>query len=422
MHEQLNRLAIVGGGAAGLACAIAAGRSARQFGNALSVTVYEADDRVGRSILATGNGRCNFSNAHIDARAYYNDDFAKAVLSSPEMREEFSGQPDAVHAFFESLGLVWREEGDGRQYPLANKASSVVDVLRAECSRLGVHEACENKLASIEAPGERTDCFTLRMTDGRFERADAVVIACGGSAMETIEVDGVHVLRMRPVLGPLKCAETDVTRELDNIRAKCAVTLKRPNGSDGFDIIASEKGEVMFRKYGVSGICVFNLSRFAWPGDVLAIDFLGGASALEFMKQRSTRFEHTQGEKPSCDDMMRGVVLPRVAGVMFKRAGLQGAEPCDRSRQELLAHQLGEFELTVAGIADPGMCQVHRGGIDVHQVDASTMAVSGVAGLFAAGEALDVDGPCGGYNLHWAWASGLLAGISAAAYVAGGAE
>ena len=412
--ERMKRLAIVGGGAAGLAAAIAAGERARKLGRQLGVIVYEGDERVGRSILATGNGRCNFSNARIDVREYYNPAFAGDVFDALAAR--FG--TDYVHEFFASLGLAWREEDDGRQYPLANKASVVVDVLRAAAAEYGVREACNEHVSSIDSPREQGKPFTLRMRDGRFERADAVIVACGGRAITPLEVRDVPRLQTRPVLGPLKVASDDIpfVRELDNIRVKCAVTLSRREGVM-FTRISTEVGELMFRKYGVSGICVFNLSRFAEPGDVLRIDFLnvGGVEQGEkLLVYRRDCLARRFGEGITHEMVLRGLMLPRVYEAVLKSSGINLDSPFSSFDAAHLARILCAFPLEVAGIADPDISQVRRGGFEVNAFDPTTLQAYAQPGLFAAGEALDVDGPCGGYNLHWAWSSGILAGWSAA--------
>lgn len=486
-------LAIVGGGAAGLAAAVRAGeicvaqrRSAAA--SAVRIVVFEACDRVGKTILVTGNGRCNFSNENIDPQRYYQGEFvaaarqalarqdaAPASASAPEtgsagasaiaqdakaaLRVGASGAArrasdsvhadrvplsalDPVHRFFAAHGLLWREEEDGRQYPLANKASVIVNLLRQALADCGVAEAVGASVVRIEPPREQSGPFTLHLADGRFARADAVIIAVGGKP-QAIDIDGVPQLRFRRVLGPLKTAG-DEMRELNNIRAKAQVTLLRNDdraplpdvgeaapdagGSPAYPgrrVVARERGEVMFRTYGVSGIAVFNLSRYAWPGDELSIDFLSPGGALspdDFAKEHLRVLEEraqTLGVSLTCARFLSGIVLPVVASVILKRCDLAASDPCTESEAIALARQLADFRLTVAGIGDEANCQVHRGGIDVAALDSQTMAVRLVPGLFAAGEAVDVDGPCGGYNLDWAWTSGLLAADAACRFLAG---
>lgn len=412
----MKKLAIVGGGAAGLAAAVAAGERARELGVPLDVTVFERDDRVGRSILATGNGRCNFSNSQIRFYRYHNHEFVGEVIG----RIAGVDDDDEVHAFFREHGLAWREEADGRQYPQANKASVVVDVLRASAAAAGAREACEQEIVAIDPPKAADKPFTLKMKDGVLERADAVVVACGGRAMSALEVVGLRAHGLRPVLGPLRCCDEDVklTRELDNIRVRCDVSLMREHDGE-LAQVAAERGELMFRKYGVSGICVYDLSRLAEPGDELRINFLPDFDPFEpkqveaFLAERLEALGKHFGGGLTYEDMLRGLLLPRVYEALMKRSGVALDAPFERRGIPALGAMLTKFGLKVADVGDPDQCQVRRGGFDVSDFDPRTMEATSIPGLYAAGEALDVDGPCGGYNLHWAWASGLKAGESA---------
>lgn len=450
----MKKIAIIGGGAAGLAAAIAAGNELARLGaaNECEIVLFEADpERVGRSILATGNGRCNFSNARIDPACYRNADFVEAVLRSlsrlSEVSEWGSAQPVGaygtsaqgsvqpagvfeapgresaqsasvfeapVQRFFFDLGLMWREEGEGRMYPAANKASSVLDVLRAGAAAAQVRFAFGRTLLRIDAPSRAKGLFHLRFSDGSIEHADAVVVCVGGRAVSGVDFPaGIHVEPTRPVLGPL-ATDSRITRQLNNIRVKCAVSLER-SGS----LVAREEGELLFRDYGVSGVCVFNLSRLACEGDVLSIDFLPHMPAADrdawlFARRKHLSARLGENGQIAAEDVLRGAMLPQVAQVLCKCAGIDPARPLSKKDVLALSRVIGGLRLTVRGIGDAKQCQVSRGGLSVAAFDPQTMEAMCASGLFAAGEALDVDAPCGGYNLHWAWSSGLLAGVSAA--------
>ncbi|WP_253904788.1 aminoacetone oxidase family FAD-binding enzyme [Adlercreutzia sp. ZJ473] len=448
----MTTLAIIGGGAAGLAAAVAAAEDVRAHGGAnagsgahgsgganagapaaltpsasasspdagVRVAVLEADERVGRSILATGNGRCNFSNARIDPKLYRNAKFVEAVLGNaealacgrePSRRARFSPGPGAaVLDFFAAHGLMWREESEGRLYPQANKASAVLDVLRAAAAAAGVEVRCDARVDVVEPPRAPGKPFTLRLRDGAFFRADAVVVACGGRVAHEMLPDALAFRAQRPVLGPI-ATETRLVRQLDNIRVRGALELWRAG-----ELLRREPGEVMFRKYGVSGIAAFNLSRHARPGDELAVDFLPRvelASAPGFLARRRAQLVSIFGDALTCEDFLRGMVLPQVAHVLLESLGHEDDTLLASASLDDLARVLKRFTLAVEGPGDARQCQVTRGGFDVAGFDVRTLEARAVPGLYAAGEALDVDAPCGGYNLHWAWASGLLAGRSA---------
>ena len=406
----MGRLAIIGGGAAGLAAAVTAARELRMLGVPGDVAVYEADERVGRSILATGNGRCNFSNARIDAGAYRNAAFVGPALGA------LTAGSDPVHAFFADLGLVWREEGEGRLYPLANKATSVLDVLRAAAADFGVREACGRRAVRLDVPDRPGGRFHIRFADGTVGHADAVVLATGGRTVRELLPEGIGFAAARPVLGPLRTA-TDVVRHLNNLRVRCAVTLAGPDGAPK----ARETGELLFRDYGVSGIAVFNLSRFAEPGDRLLVDLLPQMSEGDcagFLHARRRRLS-ADGRPLSREAFLRGMLLPAVARAVLEEAGLAPGAPLAKRDVPALAAALKAFPLEVRGIGDERQCQVRRGGADVAAFDPRTLEARAVPGLHVVGEALDVDAPCGGYNLHWAWASGILAGRAAATRLMG---
>ena len=406
----MGRLAIIGGGAAGLAAAVTAARELRMLGVPGDVAVYEADERVGRSILATGNGRCNFSNARIDAGAYRNAAFVGSALGA------LTAGSDPVHAFFADLGLVWREEGEGRLYPLANKATSVLDVLRAAAADFGVREACGRRAVRLDVPDHPGGRFHIRFADGTVGHADAVVLATGGRTARELLPEGIGFAAARPVLGPLRTA-TDVVRHLNNLRVRCAVTLAGPDGAPK----ARETGELLFRDYGVSGIAVFNLSRFAEPGDRLLVDLLPQmpeGDCAGFLHARRRRLS-ADGRPLSREAFLRGMLLPAVARAVLEEAGLAPGAPLAKCDVPALAAALKTFPLEVRGIGDERQCQVRRGGADVAAFDPRTLEARAVPGLHVVGEALDVDAPCGGYNLHWAWASGILAGRAAATRLMG---
>ncbi len=422
----MDTIAIIGGGASGLMAAVQAARAFSKAGAAASVVVYEADDeRVGRTILATGNGRCNISNAHIDASAYKNGEFVSRALMA--LQNEFFqergkctlylSECDPVLERFEDMGLWVREEAEGRLYPLANKATSVLDALRATAAALGVRIEVRKRAVRIDASGDAGGaraCFNIRFADKTIAHARQVIVAVGGRAADRIELPAPLVcLKTRPVLGPLRVAQADarVTRQLNNVRLRCGVHLQR-----GDKVLATEKGEVLFRDYGLSGVAIFNLSRDARAGDALVIDVFPDCSegaVKEFLFARRKRMASLAGQL-TCQRFCEGILLPSVAHAFLKRAGIKPDVAITKDDVPALAHMLKATEFTVEGIGDERQCQVRRGGFPVERFCAQTCESIDIAGLFVTGEALDVDGPCGGYNLHWAWTSGMLAGLAAA--------
>ncbi len=427
----MSKLVIIGGGASGLAAAIAAActiQAKQRADKHLEVVLCEAADRVGKSILATGNGRCNFSNSNPDPHYYWNGEFVGRVFEALESTSSLCQSECVDHTaatpfghvavadnvplrFFDSLNLAWREEAQGKLYPLANKSSVVLDVLRARTQTLGICELCEQRVVSIR---RNDNGYTLSLSSGETMDAAAVVLACGGRGIEQIKLPAGCATKLgKPVLGPLRVSETSLVKSLDNVRVRSAARLLDESGN----LTSTEIGEVLFRPYGVSGIAIFNLSRLiAYKDQVIELDFipaLKDEDALEFVMRRATQCQ-ALGYGVSAETILRGLVLPPVARAIVKAAHISSHLPFQQRDGEALAKTLKHFVLHVQGIGDERQCQVMRGGLDVASFNVQTLEANKLPGLFACGEALDVDGPCGGFNLHWAWASGLLAGSQAA--------
>ncbi len=411
--HKIPRLAIVGAGPAGLFAALRAAEERTRTGRECKITLFEADERIGRTILVTGNGRCNFSNASLDADEYFHPEFVAKVFDAA--RDTLGD--DYVLSAFRKRGLVWREEAQGRLYPLANKASVIVDLLRESLQHYNITVHLDTPLVKIDAPHERYGHFTLLAKSGAFYRADAVILATGSKEIKLEHMEQVHMHRYRPLLGPLRVKKSHIplVRELNNIRLKC--TLSRVKNADGrvCDSI-EESGEVQFRMYGISGICTFNMSRHVREGDVVGIRILPLSTKEEacvFMRKRLQEMKAYYGGSLTVRQFLSGLVLPRIIEALCAHYGLREKDEVDLLLCDKLADLMYCLELPLAGIGDKALCQVRRGGVDVDCVDAETMQLHASSGFFAAGEAVDVDGPCGGYNLHWAWTSGALAGESA---------
>ncbi|WP_239378192.1 NAD(P)/FAD-dependent oxidoreductase [Olsenella sp. An290] len=366
---------VAGGGAAGLVAAIAAAEAGA------SVTVLERDATCGRPILATGNGRCNFMNEALLGPSpvwdRYNDPAFVAAVCGERVGED-------VLAFFEGCGLAWASE-EGRLYPLSRQASSVREVLLARAGRAGARLAPAREVLGARRgkDGWRVSFRGEAAPDGGEVEAAAVVLAAGGGSALGREA-GLAVTPAEPVLCSLACAPEDggvSLAGLDGRRARAVARLLR----DGAEV-ARESGEVLFRAYGLSGIVVFDLSRVARAGDVIALDLLDGLGA------------------PRAEALVRaaggtfGLIDPLIAAAL-------GANPLDTAR---------DLRFIVSGPAEPKRAQVTRGGLATSQFLPATLEARERPGLFACGEALDVDAACGGYNLAWAWKSGLVAGRAAA--------
>ncbi|NTU70859.1 MAG: aminoacetone oxidase family FAD-binding enzyme [Coriobacteriia bacterium] len=390
------RVVIVGGGAAGLVAAIASARLGA------TVTVLEPGERVGRKILASGNGRCNLTNLAIAPEAFNQPEFVAPVLSAYPY--------ERVRDFFAQLGLLTTPDDEGRVYPTTNAAASVLDVLRFECDHLGVEVRTGFEVVRI-APSRDDSGFEAFAGDGSVAAGDSLVVATGGGSL--LAELGHTIVEGVPVLGPIRTA-TEPIRGLSGVRVKCAATLLADVAGDGSGgrALATERGELLFRDYGVSGIMIFDLSRQLEPDCVLSIDLFPDFSQSQIAELIGKRCEHLAWR--SAETFFAGMLHDRVARAVLRAAEVPASTPVAQLPQERLAALLKDFRLPVVGRGDATQSQVTRGGASVDEFDDESMESRLASGLFAAGEVLDVDGRSGGFNLHWAWASGVVAGEYAA--------
>lgn len=395
---------ILGGGASGLAAAISAARMGAD------VTVLERSDRVGRKILASGNGRCNLSNEAITNTHYHG---APAFLG-----EVFDALPPGeVLDFFRSIGLLTCVE-DGRIYPHSLQASSVLDVLRLACERHGVHIKTQSEVMGITPA--RKGGYHITLSGGETLYASQVICAGGGKAAAKLGTNGSfypllsslghQVTPLYPALVQLRCRHKALP-SLKGIRIKTQITLHIQGESP-----IREEGELLFTDYGVSGVCVFQISCHAARAiaqkkqTTLTIDFLPGYSRDDF----DERFELFANEPTP--NLFTGVFHKMIAQALLREANIDTATCAQMStvQRGKLFELLHAFPLPVTGTQPFEQAQVTAGGINTRDICASTMESHLAPGLYITGELLDVDGPCGGYNLHFAWTSGILAGRHAA--------
>ena len=389
---------IVGGGASGLAAAIEAKRTDK----AKSVTVLEQLPKVGKKILATGNGRCNLGNLDTDTHAYTNSAFAlKAV-------KKYNAQ--SLIDFFKSLGLYTRADSEGRLYPLSNTAASVLDALRFECENLGVELICDYKVTSVKKDNGYIINNELKCSK--------LILACGGKAAPSQGSDGSGypllkalghtVTPLSPCLVQL-LTDTAKTKALKGVRAAAVLTLSTGGNA---------KGEILFTDYGVSGIAAMDLSRYVIPDKKaeLYIDLLPDFS-FEDVRDIIVKTARHNPDLP-IENLLSGVVHKAIGTAVIKSAlGFlpKAAKEIATKQAGIIAAQLKNFALPLKGTKGFNDAQVTKGGVSVKEIDAYTMQSKKHSGLFVCGELLDVDGACGGFNLAWAFSSGRAAGCRAAA-------
>lgn len=401
-NRNYNAL-IVGAGAAGLMCAI----SAKQKNPKLKIAIIEKNDRVGKKLLSTGNGRCNLSNRDISTDRYCGS-FAR---QSGRIFERYS--PDYLLSIFSELGLMTCTDSENRIYPLCRQASAVLDVLRFACERSGVDIFCSENIKSI---GKQSNGFVIK-TDNNSFISDKLVIACGSKAAPKLggNASGGDYLRnfghtflpFSPALCPVK-VKSDILKSLKGIRCVCKAVLTDKNG----DAVKAEKGEVQFTDSALSGICIFNLSLYTKKGSSIVLDLLSDISDKELfnilIKQKKLF------SKLSSDNLFTGILQKRLTMAILKLSGVRDFSKlcCELSEKELRSicktAKAMKFEVLENSGFEQAQCSL--GGVRGSEIDENTMQSRIVKGLYITGEAIDICGECGGYNLHFAFSSGHLAG------------
>ena len=387
----MARVAVIGGGAAGLAAAITAARKGAK------VTVLEQMDRVGKKIMATGNGRCNLANTELDLSHYRgNERFITQIFDRVGLEE--------ILEFFRQIGLLVRTE-QGRIYPLSNHASAVLDVLRHEADRQGVKLITDFEVKSVRPRSEGL------VIQGKRETLifDRLIIATGGKASpahgsngggyDILLSLGHHITKLYPGLVGLKCPSEQM-KGLRGVRVFGKATLLLDNQP-----YRSEMGEIQFNDTGLSGIPILNCSSVAtsYKGNVdIELDLLPNEKDVLGLLQERDRTH-----------LFTGMFHKQIAQSLCDRTWvpMHSIQTVDLPS---LAKEIKSMKFHVTGTLPWENAQVTVGGAKTSEFQPGTLESLLLPGLYAAGEILDVDGDCGGYNLMWAWASGIVAGQEAA--------
>lgn len=419
-ESRKRTVAVIGGGAAGMMAAIEAARAGA------IVTLIEKNPQLGKKLATTGNGRCNYTNLDMEDRIGgkfrgFHPEFAAPALDVLP--------PEAVLDWFRAIGVEPRFRGS-YVYPNSDQASAVVDALREELHRLSVKVHYNAEVKSVQRIDTDAGYFMIQCTDA-VVKADRVILAAGSKAAPKTgsNGDGYFIARKLghtivpyvPALCGIRCAG-DAFRALAGIRTEAALELV----IDGHSV-DREAGELQLVDYGISGIPVFQLSRYAayalQEGKKAAvyINFLPGFTdeaedprecALRLYRQRQQRLV---GRK--MESFFTGLLHQKLGQLLLRMASVRPELPvAELSEKQLrsLASLSVRFKAECVEMNGFLQAQVVAGGVDTTEIDSSTMASRLVPGLYFAGEVLDIDGICGGYNLQWAWASGFVAGRHAA--------
>ncbi|HAT02878.1 MAG TPA: aminoacetone oxidase family FAD-binding enzyme [Oribacterium sp.] len=401
------QIAVIGAGPAGMVAAIEAAR------NGADVVLYEKNKKVGKKLATTGNGRCNYTNLVMDAEKYRGEDpqFAWKVISSFDERETI--------AYFQKLGIEPKMRG-GYVYPNSDQASSVVSALLDELE----HQKVMIRYESIVKEIRRENGKFLVMTQEGKRGFDRVILTAGscaapatgsdGSGYRMAEKLGLRKIWAVPALTAIRCSGTQY-KDMAGVRADAQLTLK-----SGKTVLAEERGELQLTDYGISGIPVFQISRFAAYAlerkEIVAvyISFFPGKSREEILRLLEQRKEQLF-YKPA-GKFLQGLLNQKLGDAFLKLCNIDAAMPVAElttKNLKALSGMLTEYKAEAVSVNPFAQAQCAAGGIATGELNPETMEAWSVPGLYLAGEILDVDGICGGYNLQWAWSSGILAGRSA---------
>ncbi len=406
-EKKKNRIAIIGGGASGMTAAIFASAA-----KDTEVVIFEAKDVPGKKINGTGNGKCNFTNDDMDLKHYrgQHPEFASFALSVFDN--------ETSKAFFKSMGIRPKEKNGGYIYPNSEEASSVSSALRLTCAEKGVKFVFEKVKIIVKEKN------TFKVNSQSFDR---VILACGSFAnmkdvtdfngYSLVKSMGHRITPLYPALCQIRC-KGSFFKTINGVRTEGIVKVLVEGREK-----ASENGELLFTDYGVSGIPAFQVSRFCAEAIgsskkvVLSLNFMAGMSKDEVRTEIQNRFRKLSPKGRTNEEVLLGLLNHKLNFVLLNLSGIDPTGNCKSVTEDkisALIKNLTDLRADVTGTNDFSFAQVVAGGADTLEVDPETMGSKIIPGLYFAGEILDIDGTCGGYNLQWAWSSGAIAGISAA--------
>lgn len=401
MIKQHFNLAIIGGGASGLACAI---EFKRNFPDKTAV-IIEKLNRVGKKILVTGNGRCNLTNLNASSRDYNCPDFVSPAMGM------FTPQNNID--FFRSIGLLTYTDSENRVYPHSNTASSVLNCLRFECERLGVAFITDTPVREIKKSGH----FIINNTFS----SDKAVICTGGRSSPSHGSDGSGYELLKQLGHKIKpafpslvqiCTQTDFPKFLKGIRVKCSASLTE-NGA----VKGQSRGEILFTDYGISGIAALDLSSYIAKSNPDSSKHVSLDMAENLKHNQLVSYIRDcikRSKDGTCENLLSGLLASRVGQAVMKYCSInlsRKASSLSSGEIEKIASAVKDFRLNVTGTKGFDSSQVTSGGAMLNEFNKNTLESKKIKGLYCCGEVLDIDGLCGGFNLQWAWSSGRLAGL-----------
>lgn len=404
----MEKVVIVGGGASGMLSAIGCAK------NGNKVTLIEKNQRVGKKLLATGNGRCNLTNINASEDYYFgnNNKFVNKVLDRFTVKDTIE--------YFENLGISCKEEDEGKIFPRSDQASSILDVLRYKMQKLDIDIQLEQTVKSIQ---KKKDRFHITTLEDKKYTSDKVILCTGGKSLTT-DKKGCTGYEIASSLGhsivPLFPSLVQLTlkgkyfKRIDGVKiySRAYLTDEKENILDSFI------SDILFTSYGISGPAILQLSKVA--GEYLQKDkkiYINVNIIDKTPEEIFTILEKRISISPekNTEFFMVGLINKRLIPVILLESGITNMKnPCSTlSKNQILSisHTLSNLKYQITGNRGWQFAQVTSGGINTDEIDNLTMQSKIVKGLYFAGEVVDIDGRCGGFNLQWCWSSAYVASL-----------
>ena len=392
----MSKVAIIGGGFSGVISAIYASKLNE-------VTILERNNDILKKLLLTGNGRCNFFNSKQGINYYHSNNIDKleSIINDNNINELIN--------FYHSIGIEFKEK-DGYYYPYSNQAVSVKNALVNKLKETHVKIITDYYVESIKKDNNK---FII---NNEYE-FDKVIISTGGSSYPITGSDGnmysilkdlgIKVTNIYPALSPL-ITDDKYLKELSGVRSQANISFY---GNDKF--IKEEIGELQLTDYGISGICVFNLSYLynIYKNSYVLINFIPFIKSKEKLEKYLDDKDKLMNEK-TISELLNGVINNKVINVIIKKSNLKDIKykNLDKKEKEILLNNIFSYKMNITGIKGFNKSQVTQGGVDLNEININTMEVKNIKGLYITGELLDIDGICGGYNLTHSFITGYIAG------------
>lgn len=422
----MTEIFIIGAGASGMIAAIEASKEALRLDKNVSITILEHNNTYGKKLLATGNGRCNMTNKHMNISCFRSHDMERLETY---LNASDNGSAEKIISYFAELGMLCTDK-NGYIYPYSYQASTINDILYDTCIDYGVRMVFDAHVLSVEPQND--SCYTIKTSEGYIDeegnrkknrneyRADKVILACGSKAYPTLGADGsgyklvsnlgIRLIDVVPALTGLKCREKHC-KFAAGARTNANISLYVDH-----ELVASDRGELQMTEYGVSGIPVFQISRYASYGLAdgckvhAIIDFMP-----EYTKENILKII-LQNINLRIDadiyTVLCGMINNRIANTLLKYCRIDETALCTEvtnEQIECIVDAIKSYYTVIVDTNDFSQSQICAGGVKLSEVD-DTFESNKLKGLYIVGELLDVDGICGGYNLHWAFISGITAG------------